>query len=177
MKKGNNKSFEIALSAISCAFCTVFLTLGTLNNYMLAVGYVVGALALTLPLAKNFWLGDLLAYIGAVILSLLLGGAAFIWRVVPFITFFGIHPLLNYLQYRLKINRTVAFMIKAILFDLTLFVLWKFVLGMTANFNFIDEYILPVILIGGTLVCYVYDLMIVRCQRSTNAVIYKIKKN
>lgn len=176
MKK-KSKSFEIALSAVSCAFATIFLVLGTLNNYLLVFGYIAGTLSLTIPLTRSFWLGDLLAYIAATILSLLFGGLAFFWRLLPFIMFFGLHPLVNFLQFRFRVNRWLAYLVKAAWFDAMLFLYWKFVCGMTSNFAFIDEYILPVILIGGTLVFFVYDFMIIRCQISANRIVKKIKRD
>ena len=56
--KGKIPAFEIALSAIACAFATIFLSLGVLNNFLLATGYIVGCFALMLPLAKGFVWGD-----------------------------------------------------------------------------------------------------------------------
>lgn len=177
MKKKNTKAFEIALSAISAAIATLFLSLGTLNNYLLALGTIVATLALTIPLSKSFWLGDLLAYIAASLLTLLFGGVAFIWRMLPFLTFFGLHPLANFLQFRLRIPKIPAFLFKALWFDGMLYLTWRFVFDMTTNFAFVDTYILPIIFIGGTLVFFVYDKMMIACQMSTNKIINKIRKD
>lgn len=175
MKK-EKKSFEIALSAISCAIAAIFLLLGSINNYFTVTGYIVGSLALTIPLSRGFWLGDILAYVASVLLALLLGGGAFFWRLLPFIVFFGLHPLVNYLQFKFKISKFIALPIKALWFDGTLFLIWKFIFNMTSRFEFLDEHIIPVILIGGTLVFIIYDYMIVRCQMSVNRLIDKIRK-
>lgn len=175
MKKPS-KAFEIALSALSAAFATLFLTLGTLNNYLLAAGTILSSLFLTLPLSKSFWLGDLLAYLAAGLLSLLLGGAAFFWRLVPYFVFFGLHPLVNFLQFRFRIPRIPAFFVKAVWFDGMLYLVWRFLFQMSTPFAFVDTYILPVILIGGTLVFFGYDFMMVKCQMATNRLVARIKK-
>lgn len=175
MKK-EKKSFEIALSAISCAIATIFLVIGTINNYFLTTGYIIGCLAMTIPLSRGFWAGDILAYIASVLLTLLLGGAAFFWRLLPFIAFFGLYPLVNYVQSKFKLNNPIAFVAKALWFDGMLFFVWKFIFDMTSRFELLDEYIVPVVLIGGTIAFVVYDYMIVRCQLSVNRLIDKIKK-
>ena len=174
--KGKIPAFEIALSAIACAFATIFLSLGVLNNFLLATGYIVGCFALMLPLAKGFVWGDVLAYIATVLLTLLFGGISVPWRIVPFILFFGLHPLVNHLQVRLRWNTTLLLILKAIWFDVAMYLVWRFVFDMTTNFSWLDEYIIPAILIGGTLFFAVYDRMIYKCQDVVNQVVYRIKK-
>ena len=174
--KGKIPAFEIALSAIACAFATIFLSLGVLNNFLLATGYIVGCFALMLPLAKGFVWGDVLAYIATVLLTLLFGGISVPWRIVPFILFFGLHPLVNHLQVRLRWNTTLLLILKAIWFDIAMYLVWRFVFDMTTNFAWLDEYIIPAILIGGTLFFAVYDRMIYKCQDVVNQVVYRIKK-
>lgn len=99
------KSFEIALSAIAAAIATLFLSLGIYNVALLATGYLLGCFALMLPLAREFWTGSVLAYIASVLLALLFGGLAFFWRLLPFILFFGIHPIVNALQLKRGWNK------------------------------------------------------------------------
>lgn len=175
--KGKIPAFEIALSAVSCALSTIFLSLGVINNYLLATGYIVGCFALMLPLSKGFIWGDVLAYIATVLLTLLLGGISVPWRIVPFILFFGLHPLVNHLQVRFQWNKIAALVVKAVWFDVTAYILWRFVFAMTTNFPVLDEYIIPVILIGGSLFFIVYDRMIFKCQQAVDRIVYRIKKN
>lgn len=172
-----SKSFEIALSAIAAAIATLFLSLGVLSPFLLATGYIMGCFAMMLPLSRQFYWGDILAYAAAVILSLLLGGMAFFWRLLPFILFFGLHPLVNSLQVKYGWNRWIAFLCKAIWFDGAAYLVWRFVFEMTTNFAWVDEHILWVIVIGGTLFFYIYDRMIFQCQNSVNILVHKIKRN
>lgn len=169
--------FEVALSAVACAFATIFMTVGVMSDFMLATGYIVGTFALMLPLAKGFILGDVLAYIATVILTLIFGGVSVPWRLVPFILFFGLHPLINYLQHRYHWNKYLMAVIKAVWFDVMLYLVWRFIFGMTTSFQWVDQYIIPVILIAGTVFFLVYDVLIDSCQLAVNAVVRRIKKD
>lgn len=173
-------AFEIALSAVACALATIFLSLGILNNFLLATGYIVACFAMMLPLSKGFILGDVIAYIATFLLTFLFGGAAVPWRVVPFILFFGLHPLINYLQSRFKWNKIVSFIVKAVWFDGSMYLVWRFVFGMTTNYEWLDEllekYAVPIFLVVGTLFFFVYDRLIFRCQRIMDGLVSRIKK-
>ncbi|MCD8295075.1 MAG: hypothetical protein LUE27_07535 [Clostridia bacterium] len=177
-------SFEIALSAISCAVAAAFLALGILSGVLLATGYFIGVIALMLPLAKQFYRGDFLAYCGTVILTVILGAVAKFWDLVPFIMFFGLHPLINALQLRYRWNRVVAFILKAIWFDCTLiagyFLIYNGFLG--GNFlpegiaEWLNKYIYLVIFVGGTVLFFIYDWLIFKVQMLVNMVIGRIKR-
>lgn len=182
-KKRNSKSFEITLSAISCAVAVVFLYLGTLNSYMLATGYFMAEIALMLPLSRCFYAGDALAYIGTCILTVLLGAIGRVWVLVPFIMFFGLHPLINSLQLRFKVNRWIALIVKAVWFDFTLWVAYILIFGSSIGdrsyefYEVLNRYILAFIFIGGTVFFWLYDYLMYKCQLAVNAFVYRIKKN
>jgi hypothetical protein len=181
-KKKNFKSFEITLSAVSCALAVVFLYAGTFNSYMLATGYLMAEIMLMLPLSKQFYSGDALAYVGTCILTLILGAVGRIWVLVPFIMFFGLHPLVNALQLRFKINRWLALVVKAIWFDLTLWVAYILVFGSSIGnpssqiYELVNNYILLIIFVGGSLIFWLYDYLMFKCQMIVNAFVYRIKK-
>ena len=63
-KDKNSKSFEIALSGISCAIAVAVLPLGIMTGVgsLTAAGYSVAVLAIMLPLSKQFFKGAFLAY-------------------------------------------------------------------------------------------------------------------
>lgn len=178
----NNKSFEITLSAVSCALAVMFLYLGTLNSYMLATGYFMAEVCLMLPLAKEFYVGDGLAYIGTCILTVLLGAIGQAWLLVPFIMFFGLHPLINALQVRFKINKWLALAIKAVWFDFTLWVAYVLVFGSSIGnteleiYRIINDHILVFIFTCGSLLFIAYDFAMFKCQKIVNALVYRIKK-
>ena len=180
--KRNSKSFEIALSAISCALAVIFLLIGTLSYYLLATGYIMAEVSLMLPLSKNIYVGDVLAYIGTCILAILLGAIGQVWLLVPFIMFFGLHPLANALQLRFNVNKWIAYVIKAAWFDFTLWVMYILVFGSSIGntemeiYRVINDYILLFIFIGGTIIFLLYDYVMFNCQVWINAFVRRIKK-
>ncbi|MBO5328887.1 MAG: hypothetical protein J6B04_06915 [Clostridia bacterium] len=177
-----SKSFQIALSAIACAVAVVCLYVGTFSNVLLASGYILASVALCIPLSKNFYLGDFLAYTGTCILTLLLGAIARVWDLVPFIAFFGLHPLANALFCKFKVNKIVAFIIKDIWFCLTVWlayvIIFNGVIGSAESelYALLNEYIWLAIPILGTVIFLVYDAFMQRMQRAVNVLVYKIKK-
>lgn len=178
-----SKSFQIALSGISCAIAVAFLSLGILSSWLVATGYFVAVIALMIPLSKQFFWGDFLAYIGTCILTVILGLAVPFWDLVPFVMFFGLHPLLNALQIRFKINRWLAYAIKAVWFDCTLIAGYFliYVLGGAALPEAIEQILFGwrlyvVVFTVGSAIFLVYDYLIFKCQILVNGIVYRIKK-
>lgn len=176
MKKPS-KSFEIALSAIACAVTAGFLMLGCVTPFLLATGYLVGTFALMVPLSKDFVWGGALAFLAASLLALPLC----LWRIVPFVVFFGLHPIVNYLQRKYvkkPIGKGVCFVFKAAWFDGAMLLSW-WVLTSMAGMTFPDwvtQYLYLVVFLGGTLFFVAYDYMMFRCQRSADLAIRRIRR-
>lgn len=180
-KRRYSHSFEIALSAISCAVAVVCLLVGFWSDILLASGYLFAMLALMVPLSKRFFWGDFLAYFGTVILAIVMGAAARFWDLVPFIMFFGLHPLVNCLQVRFKINKWLALAVKAVWFDFTLWVAYLLIFGGViggdnAVYEFINTYIYLFIFLGGTLIFFPYDYLMYKMQYAVDVLVYRIKK-
>lgn len=178
MKKNNNsKSFEIALSGISAALATIFLSLGVLNVYLLTFGYLAACVSLCLPLTRKFWAGDLLAYVAAGLITFLIGGgAAFIWRLLPYIMFFGLFPVATYAQYRFKINMWIARAVKAVWLSGTFVVTWIFVFDMASGPEFLNGYMLPIVIVAGVLLSGFFDFAMIKIQAFMTHFINRIKK-
>ncbi len=168
-------SYEIALSALSCALATLLLVVGVYSELLLFTAYLFGCVALMLPLAKGSYRGYLLSYIATCILSLLFGAAKFL-DLLPFIAFFGLHPLVNELQLKTKINRWVACFFKALWFDGTMYVIWKYVFVVTTGIAFLDAYILPIILVGGTAFFIFYDYAMYKWRACVNMLVTRITR-
>ncbi len=182
-KRRYSKSFEIALSAISCAVAAGALALGLLSGWLVGTGYVIAIIALMVPLSKQFYLGDFLAYAGTVILAVVLGAAAKFWDLVPFAMFFGLHPLINSLQIRFNVNRWLAYAIKAVWFDCTLIAGYFLIYVISGSplpeqiENIIAGWRLYVIVFTvGTAVFLIYDYLIFKIQIAVNKLVYRIKK-
>lgn len=168
-------SYEIALSALACAIATLFLTVGVYSAILLFTGYLLACIALMLPLAKKSYWGYALAYVATCILSLIFNVARF-FDLLPFIMFFGLHPLANELQLNVKINRWLACGIKALWFDGTMYIVWRFVFGMTTTIGFIDQYIIPILLVGGTAFFIAYDYLMYKWRYAVNMLVKRITR-
>lgn len=168
-------AYEIALSSLACAIATIFLTVGVYSELLLFTGYLLACVALMLPLAKQSYWGYALAYVATCILSLIFNAARF-FDLLPFIMFFGLHPLVNELQLKIKINRWLACGIKALWFDGTMYLVWRFIFGMTTTVAFVDQYILPVLLIGGTLFFVLYDYLMYKWRFAVNTLVNRITR-
>lgn len=166
-------AYEIALSALACALATLLLTIGVYSSVLLFTGYLLACVALMLPLAKKSYIGYILAYVATCILSLIFGASRF-FDILPFIMFFGLHPLVNELQLKTKINTWVACAVKALWFDGTMYVIWRFVFEMTTTISFIDQYIIPIILIGGTAFFIFYDYVMYKWRYVVNRLVERI---
>lgn len=175
--KRSSKSFEIALSAIACAVITVFLMLGCLTPGLLATGYLVASFALMVPLSKKFVWGSALCYLAAGLLAL----PVCLWKVVPYFVFFGLHPIVNYLQTRYvrrKVTKVILTAVKAVWFD---FAMWLsfYVLSALAGMVFpeyIEQYFYYILFLGGTLFFIVYDFLMFRCQKTADQLIVRIRR-
>lgn len=182
--KRPSRSYEIALSAIACAFAAGALTLGSYVGVLLAAGYVVAVFALMAPLAKDFLWGAGLALAGALLLAFLFCGFSFLY-LIPFAAFFGLHPLANYLQTR-YLRKPPLFaageIVKAVWFDLVMWLSYRLVFvplyGLENAFwyPFMEKYFFLVIFFGGTVFFAVYDAVMFYCQRAVNALVRRIRR-
>ena len=181
--KRPSKTFEIALSAIACAVAASALTLGWYVNVLLAAGYLIAVYALMVPLSKNFYWGEALAYLGALLLAFLFCGFTFV-RLVPFAVFFGLHPLVNHIEKRFVKKMWLhlpIFLGKAAWFDLSMWLAWVLlvpILGLehATWYPFVSEYFAVVLLAGGTAFFAAYDYMIFLCQRSVDFAVRRIRR-
>ena len=128
-----------------------------------------------LPLAKQSFRGFALSYIATCILAFIFNASRF-WDLLPFIMFFGLHPLVNELQLKTKLNRWVACFLKALWFDGTMYVVWRFVFSMATTIAFVDKFIIPIILIGGTLFFVAYDYLMYKWRAVVNVMVNRISK-
>jgi hypothetical protein len=168
-------SHEIALSALACAIATICLTVGVYSAILLFTGYLIACIALMLPLAKKSYVGYVLAYIATCLLALIFNASGF-FDLLPFIMFFGLHPLVNELQLKVKINRWLACAMKALWFDVSMYIVWRFVFGMTTTIPIIDEYIVYVLLIFGTAFFVPYDYVMYKWRFAVNTLVKRITK-
>ncbi|MBE7085367.1 MAG: hypothetical protein E7368_04875 [Clostridiales bacterium] len=166
---------EIALSALSCALATTFLTVGVYSGVLVFTAYLAGSIVLMLPLCQKSWRGYICAYIATCLLTVLFA-SSFFWDLIPFIIFFGLHPFVNELQLKTKINRWLACFIKAIWFDGTVYFTWKVLISMTTAVTISDAYVIPIILVVGTGVFIGYDYFMFKWRSWASNLVRRISK-
>lgn len=168
-------SYEIALSALACALATVFLSVGAYSEILLFTGYLVGSIALMMPLAKRSYRGYVLSYIATCLLTLLFTSYQF-YNILPFVMFFGLHPLVNELQLKIKINRWLACALKALWFDGAMYLTWSVVFQIVTPYAWINEWSWLIILVFGTLFFVFYDYLTYRARAIVNTLVARIHK-
>lgn len=168
-------AYEIALSALACAMAVICLTVGVISEVLLFTGYMLAAMAMMLPLAKQSYVGYGLAYVATCILSVLFNASRF-WDILPFIMFFGLHPFVNEMQLKIKINRWLACAIKALWFDAAAYLIWRFIFDMTTSIPSLDAYMVPIILVLGTVFFIFYDYCMYKARIGINALVSRITK-
>ena len=173
MKRLN--SHQIAFAALACALTTIFLTIGVYSEFLLFTGYLLGSIALMLPLAKGTYKGFVLAYLATVVLTLIFNGFNF-FDVLPFAVFFGLHPLVNELQLKTKINVWLACLVKAVWFDGTMYLVWRFIFESTTAIPFVDKYFIPILIVVGTAFFVFYDYAMYKWRATVNTLVARITK-
>ena len=158
---------EIALAAIACAIATLALTVGALYSPLLFTGYLLASLAVMLPLSSGRVWPAVLTFVGASVLALFCSGFDF-WGLMPYVLFFGPHPIVNAVCARYRAPIVVAVAAKAVWFDLAAYLTWRFLFGAHMNVAFLDEHFLVLIITVGTLFFIGYDYGARRAQRLVN---------
>ena len=175
MKK---KSFSIALAALSCALATVFMAIGMNVSFILISGYIFAEIALMLPLAKNFRAGGFLAYVATALLCLPFGGIAMFYKLFPFIVFFGLHPLVNSFQEKWRINKWVAWAVKAAWFVGMLCASWALFSNLfQVAYEWLEVWAYPILIVGGAALFILYDWLMRKAQLLVNFYVSKVDRS
>lgn len=169
------RSQVIALSAMAAALCSLFLTLGAYVSVLDVSCYMFASVMLMIPLFVNQFLGAFLAYLAAGLMALLFSGGNF-FAILPYVFFFGLHPIVNAFQVKKNINKYLAFAVKAVWFDVSVYVMYRFLSVFTVEIQFIADNIIWIIAVGGTLIFVLYDFVMMRMQGVVNYYIKRFKK-
>ena len=164
----------IALSGVSAALCAVFITLGSYIAVIDLSCFMFAGFALMLPLYKKSLVGGVAAYIAGGLIGLLFSGMNF-FTVLPYFVWFGLHPILNFIQVRYKINKYLAFGVKLLIFNLAIFIILRFTMLFVTKWDFINEreYIFY---IAGSVFFIFYDMAVMYIQRAIDAMLGRVVK-
>lgn len=166
----------ISLSAVTTAFSVIFLAFGAYVDVMDLSCLFMASVMMMLPIAKKSVKCAFLTYGATAILSLLvtMGSGKFSMPIL-YALFFGLHPILNFLEKEKKLNKVLMFIVKDVLFVGSLALMY-FVFTLFVDLpDFIVDYAIYVILIGGAIVFIAYDFIMKRFQYLTDNLIFRLK--
>lgn len=165
----------IALSAVSAAFVVLLLIAGAYFEILDLSCLFFASLALMLPLAKESRSGAFLAYIAGVILGFIFTGMR-LQIMIPYALFFGLHPIVNDIIEKKRVNKVLAVSLKTVWFVGVAFIVYYFTSFFVVENEVIKKYIIPIIIVGGSLFFIVYDYLMIRMQKNLNVIIARIIK-
>ena len=163
MKKLTGK--DVALSGISAALAIVFVIGAIYISFATFPCYILGALAISLPLIKRNIISSLLSYIVASLVAFFVGNI----RMLPFIMFYGLYAILQwvldfYLYEKLDINKWIKIALDIVIkigyFALVFWGLYALMNLTLADFSVLNiEWTMPLLILASFIVFVLYDLL------------------
>lgn len=167
-------SKTIALSAMSAALCALLIMLGSFISVLDLSCFMMAGFALMLPLYKKSLWGAVMAYIVGGFLGLLFSGMNFV-TIIPFLVWFGLHPILNFIQTRYNINKFLAFFVKLALFNVAIFVILRFTMLFVTRSDFLNENEYLFYIIGSAIFVF-YDYAMMFIQKKLDQLLTRLIK-
>lgn len=157
------RSYQVALGGVTCALGVIFMVL----SYYFQIGdlplMALSSLMLLMPLKKGMFKTAGLCYVAVSLLTFLLTG--YFVAIIPYLVFFGLHPIEIALFDRYRIHRVLQALIKLIHCNAALFVIFTF----TTIFVTTGEgFPLWAYYLVGNLTFFLYDWLIVRIYSKLN---------
>lgn len=170
-----NKSHVIALSAVSAALSTIALALGTVFSVLDISMLMIASACVMLPLTKDSLKGAFLSYGAAALLSLIFCVTFKGYGVVAlYALFFGLHPIINYIIEKKRLNKYLFFAIKAAWFIGACFLMF-YVFSVIEPFPDAVQKFAPLIIsVGGLILFFIYDFTFLRLQKTLSAIIKRL---
>lgn len=169
------KSKIIALSGISTAFSVLLLTVGAYFPTFDLSALFMASLVVMLPLSKKSGCSAVITVIASSILTLLFSGFRYN-IVIPYLIFFGLHPIVNYYQKQInKFNKWLVFIVKDIWFVITVIIMQKINEILVIDIESIKPFVYPILIVGGAICFIIYDYLMLRFQNYIDLIIKRLK--
>lgn len=166
----------ISLAAVTAALAIIFLTIGVYVDVMDLSCLFMASLVIMLPLSKESVKCSLLGYGGAAIISAFICASTGRFAVcILFAAFFGLHPIINYLETSKNWNKALLLVIKDVWFVLTCLLMYYVFNLFTDLPDIVEQYAVYFIIIGGAILFVPYDMVMKRFQTLTDALIKRLK--
>lgn len=163
----------IALSSLSTALGVVFLVIGAYFPMVELSALFMASVTVMLPLTKNSYKSALLAYGATAILAFVFAVSRFHMSLL-FLTFFGIHPIVNYFQMKSAKNLWFLFIIKCVWFIGVCFLMFYVFSMFIVEHELINKILPLVIIVIGTLFFIVYDYLMIRFQKMAEQIVKRL---
>ena len=140
--------------------------------------------ALMVPLSKDFIWGAALAFVGSALLAFLFYGFS-IFKLVPYLLFFGLHPIISHIQLKYVKHKWLHALIvlaKAVWFILSMWLSFEllavpfFELDETTWYEIVMQYFHYILWFGGAVFFLIYEVLMYLCKKSVNALIKRIRR-
>ncbi len=154
----------IALSAVSTALGVVFLVIGAYFQTFDLSALFMSAIAMMLPLSKNSIKGAIFTYFATALLSFCFALSRF-YLPLLYVVFFGIHPIINYIQLNSKKNLWFLYIVKGIWFIGVTFLMYYAFTMFIVEVEFIQRFIPIILVIAGAITYIAYDFIMIRFQK------------
>lgn len=164
----------IALSSLCTAFAAVLLTVGAYFPTLSYSCIFLASVVILLPLAKNTYKGAVLTVIASTLLSFLIASFSF-ETALPFLLFFGFHPIVNKVFKEKNLNKFLVYVIKDAWFVAAMLLCyWLTDMFITDNEIF-QKYMIYIIIFGGSILFIVYDYMMSYFQKAMDVISKRLK--
>ena len=159
-----SKSRIVAFGAVGAALGAVFLTIGAYTGLGEFFWYFIASVCVMITFHNHSIVGSVMTFVSCCLLSLAASGFNIAF-LLPYIIFFGAYPIANYIENRYKVNKVLMIVITCVWFDVSLYVFYLFTKLFVTQIEWINDFIIPIIAVMGTLVFFGYRIMMQRLQK------------
>ena len=171
----NTASNNMALSSICAALSTALLTIGFYLGIGDFIWYFAASFVFVPMICKRLLKESVCAFFVATVLGLIMVGFNYIY-ILPFFVIFGYYPMLYYWSLIKIKGNALRKIIKLIAFEFGMFMMWRFTYLFVGETEFLEKYMLPILLVVGIVLFFMYDFIIMRLIAICNYYMQKVTK-
>ncbi|HPE94635.1 MAG TPA: hypothetical protein PLT66_01020 [Bacillota bacterium] len=165
-----------AIGAVCAALSCIFLTAGYYLHFGEFIFYLLASLPAMALLYYDSKIGFALSFAAACAVTLITTGFGYIY-ILPYFMLFGHYPLTCWLFTRSGMKKRIATVLKLIIFEVGLVLTWRFTELFTVENEMLRRYMLPILLVVGVVVFFMYDEVIRRLEIMSARLMRKLDGN
>ncbi len=164
----------VALSSLLTAICSVLLVLGALVPTLSYSCIFLASIVILVPLSKDTYKGAILTVIASGLLSFLIASFSF-ETALPFLLFFGFHPIVSKFFKSKNLNKFLAILIKDVWFVGAMLVCYFLTDLFITDNEIYQKYMIYIVTIGGAVLFIAYDFLFDYFQRAVTLIMARLK--